>query len=745
MILTIFILLSIISMILANKVTINNDIAKYLPSTSETRIGMDIMEQNFKEIKESDFQIMFKGLQQEQKMEIYQQLTEVEGVSVVDYDNSENYNKEDYTLYRIHVEDTEDSEVATKVYEEISKKYENYEIATNGVIAEQNTEVLPTWIVVLAIGCVLIILIIMCESYVEPFLFLIAILVAILLNNGTNIIFGTVSNITSSISAILQLALSMDYSIMLMNRYNQEKQKESDKIKAMKNALYNAFTSISSSSLTTIVGLITLIFMSFKIGQDLGLVLAKGVLFSLISIFFVLPALILIFDKWIVKTKKRTPNINLEKLGKFSYKIRPIAIFLFLGAFIISYLLKGNLGILYTASEEDKISEIFGENNQIAIIYKAKEEEAVSKHLKGIEEKDKVEDVLGYGNTINEKLTNSQLLEQLKDLGAEVSIDDYLLKILYYHYYNQEEKNTMTFDEFVSFIKTEVYNNPNIEGQLDGATKANIDKLANFTSSTQINQKRSMDEIANILDIETDKVNDILIYYHSQKTPISISLDEFIKFMNQDVLTNEKYAKNVDTNSRENLKKLAQFTNQNTIAKKMNSQEMAHLFGMHENTMKDLYSYYILVNGMDTKITIAEFANFVLTDVLTNPQYANNLKEATIHQIKMLATFSKQSNITTKMNTNELANIFGIDENVIKQLMLLEMGKSDNGTVFSISNFIQQTLAIKNNTSYLDKVDVSSLEKLAIFAKNENHMNTTKMDQQMLASIFDQVARKRFC
>ena len=480
MILTIFILLSIISMILANKVTINNDIAKYLPSTSETRIGMDIMEQNFKEIKESDFQIMFKGLQQEQKMEIYQQLTEVEGVSVVDYDNSENYNKEDYTLYRIHVEDTEDSEVATKVYEEISKKYENYEIATNGVIAEQNTEVLPTWIVVLAIGCVLIILIIMCESYVEPFLFLIAILVAILLNNGTNIIFGTVSNITSSISAILQLALSMDYSIMLMNRYNQEKQKESDKIKAMKNALYNAFTSISSSSLTTIVGLITLIFMSFKIGQDLGLVLAKGVLFSLISIFFVLPALILIFDKWIVKTKKRTPNINLEKLGKFSYKIRPIAIFLFLGAFIISYLLKGNLGILYTASEEDKISEIFGENNQIAIIYKAKEEEAVSKHLKGIEEKDKVEDVLGYGNTINEKLTNSQLLEQLKDLGAEVSIDDYLLKILYYHYYNQEEKNTMTFDEFVSFIKTEVYNNPKIEGQLNGATRANIDKLASY-------------------------------------------------------------------------------------------------------------------------------------------------------------------------------------------------------------------------------------------------------------------------
>lgn len=744
-VLAVFIVFSIISIILAGKVTINNDIAKYLPSTSETRIGMDIMEQNFKEIEESTFQIMFTGLTEEQKTEIEQQLTEIEGVSAVDYDETEAYNKEDYTLYKIHVNDTEDSEKATKVYEEITKKYEDYETHTNGSIAEQNAEVLPTWIVALAVGCVLIILIIMCESYVEPFLFLIAILVAILLNNGTNIIFGTVSNITSSISAILQLALSMDYSIMLMNRYSQEKQKESNSVEAMKNALYNAFTSISSSSLTTIVGLITLVFMSFKIGRDLGFVLAKGVLFSLISIFFVLPALILIFDKIIAKTQKRTPHINLEKLGRFSYKIRPIAIFLFLGVFIISFLLKGNLGILYTSSEEDKISEIFGENNQIAIIYKTKDEEAMSKHLKGIEEKEKVEQVLGYGNTINEKLTYNQLLDKLEDLDADVTIEDYLLKILYYNYYNQEENNTMTFDELVSFIQTEVYNNPKIEEQLDEPTRANIDKLANFTSDAQINKKRSADEIASILGIEKDKINDILIYYHAKNTQVSISLNEFIRFMNQDVLTNEKYAKSIDANSRESFNKLAKFTNKNTIGKKMNSKEMAQLFGMDENTMKDLYTYYINVNGIDTKITISEFANFVLSDVLTNSQYANNFNEATISQIKMLATFSNQANITKKMNTTELANLFGIDENSIKQLMLLKMGKSDNGTVLRIADFINQTIYLKNNTTYLNDVDISQLEKLATFATNQNNINTTKMNQQTLATIFDQVARKRFC
>ena len=100
--------------------------------------------------------------------------------------------------------------------------------------------ILPTWILVLAVAIVAIILIIMCESYIEPFLFLVCIGIAVLLNNGTNIIFGTVSNITSSISAILQLALSMDYSIMLINRYRQEKEKNNNNVEAMKEALYPA-------------------------------------------------------------------------------------------------------------------------------------------------------------------------------------------------------------------------------------------------------------------------------------------------------------------------------------------------------------------------------------------------------------------------------------------------------------------------------------------------------------------------
>lgn len=725
-ILSLFILLSIIAALLSNNVNINYDIAKYLPSNSETRIGMDIMEEKFKEIKSSSLNIMFKGISDDEKNEIFEYLKNIDGVSSVDYNLTEDYNKEDYTLYVINVDDVADSEISSKVYDSIKEHFKDYEMYTSGSIAQKNEPVLSIWIVVLAVGCAFIILTVMSESYVEPILFLTAILMAVLLNKGSNVIFDRVSNITDSISAILQMALSMDYSIMLMDRYRQEKEKEQDKVKAMKNALYNAFTAISSSSITTIVGLIALVFMSFTIGRDLGFVLAKGVLLSLICIFFVLPSLILMFDKLITKTKKRSPTIKLNKVGKISYRIRYVATILFILAFIGSYLLKGNLGILYTESQSDKISEVFSENNQIALIYKTEDEEIIAQYLKELEKKDRVDKVLGYSNTINEKLHYDELNQRIKDLGSEVDVEEYLMKLLYYNYYNQNENNTMTFNEFINFINSEVYNNPKMSDKLDETTRKDIDRLKNFTESTLINKKRTASEIANILEIDESKIDDILIYYNSKNNNLKISLNDFINFMNKDVLTNETYAKNIDKANRENLNTLSKFTNKNTITKKMTSAEMAKLFEMSESTMSSLYTYYISLNEIETKMTISEFSNFVLTDVVTSNKYSNMFDESTINNIKMLSTFSNKSIITKNMNSSELANLFGIDENKVKQVLLLKYGKTDNGTTLTISEFINTVTYIKTNTHYLDGLDTSDFEGIdqSILSNNTKYTAT---------------------
>lgn len=734
-ILILFIILSIISVIMSKKVNINYDIAEYLPNTSETRIGMDIMEREFKEIKSSSLNLMFEDLEEGEKTKIYDELIQINGVGSVDYENTENYNKENYTLYVVNVDDVNDSKLAADVYNQIKEHYKDYKIYTSGEISDRNNPVLPTWIVVLAVGCALIILIIMCESYVEPFLFLTSILIAVLLNNGTNIIFGTVSNITNSISAILQMALSMDYSIMLMNRYAQEKQKETDKVEAMKKALYNAFSSISSSSITTIVGLLALVFMSFTIGKDLGFVLAKGVLFSLISIFFVLPGLILMFDKLITKTKKKSPILKMDGLGKFAYKLRFIAPILFIGAFIGCYLIKGDLGISYTENTSNEINQIFTENNQIALIYKSEDEETIDKYLKQIENEENVEEVLGYGNTINEKITYDKLNAKLTDLGTETDVENYLLKIIYYNYYNQDESNVISFNDFVNFIQNDVYENQEVSDKIDKEAKTDIDRLSNFTNITSINKKRTISEIASILDIDEQNVKDILVYYNSKNNNTKISLSEFIRFMNKDVLTNEKYASKIDNTVRNSLNTLSEFSNTNTIQRKMTSKEMAELFGMSETAMKDLYTYYINANEINNKMTISEFSNFVLSEVITDSNYANSFDETTITNIKMLSTFSNVVTINTNMNSKELSNLFGIEEETINQLLLSKYSNMDNGTKLSISEVVNSTIYLKNNTSYLNNVDISGIEQIAI---DENMMAiSTKYSATELSKILN--------
>ena len=169
---------TILCTFLETKVKVNYDMAEYLPKTSETRKGMDIMEEEFKDYPSSSLNIMFQGLKEEEKTDIYNYLEKIKGVSEVDYDDSSEYNKDDYTLYVLSLDCKKDSKTAASVYNNIQEHFQDYTFYTSGDVAQSNGEVLPIWIVGLAIFCALIILIIMCESYVEPFLFLPAILMA---------------------------------------------------------------------------------------------------------------------------------------------------------------------------------------------------------------------------------------------------------------------------------------------------------------------------------------------------------------------------------------------------------------------------------------------------------------------------------------------------------------------------------------------------------------------------------------
>ena len=229
----IFIILTILAVFSTKFTKINYDIMEYLPKSSDVRKGLDIMEDNFDD-EMSSLDIMLKDLSDEDKTKSLEYLKNLKYVDEVEYENNEYYNKDNYTLYVLNLDYDSSSKEAKQVYTEVVEHFKDNLVDTSGSISSENKNVLPFYIVVIAVLSALVILIIMSESYIEPFLFLFAILIAVFLNKGTNFIFGSVSNITNSIAAILQMALSMDYSIMLMNRYRQEREGEEDKVKAMK-------------------------------------------------------------------------------------------------------------------------------------------------------------------------------------------------------------------------------------------------------------------------------------------------------------------------------------------------------------------------------------------------------------------------------------------------------------------------------------------------------------------------------
>ena len=294
---------------------------------------------------------------------------------------------------------------------------------------------MPIYVVVAAVLSLLILLLTM-DSLVTPFIFLLGIGMAIVYNMGTNMVFGEISYITQALTAILQLGVTMDYSIFLLESYEANKVRyDGDKNRAMAHAISNTFTSVTSSSVTTIAGFAALCFMTFKLGMDLGLVMAKGVIIGVIVCLTVLPALILCFDKAIDKTTHKNPN--LDGLSKKIVKGWPVVLVLFLvllgpamygnSNYEIYYDIAGALPqSLDSAVANKKLEEKFNMNStHIVLMKNGMASKEKSEMLKKIEDVKGVKWALGIdsfkGVSIPSSMIPKKLESKLKSDNYEIA------------------------------------------------------------------------------------------------------------------------------------------------------------------------------------------------------------------------------------------------------------------------------------------------------------------------------------
>lgn len=443
-------------LLLFPRININEDMTRYLPDDSRMKQGIDSLRTYFPEIDMDAYfvKVMFSGvIDRDSTADSLKSIEGVAGITSVEENGG-------HTLYQLSVEDDADTKTVAYL---ISQKY-----GDSAVVEHNANSIMPDNMgMILMVGVTIVfgILFLMCSSIVEALLFILTIGMAVVLNMGTNAFLPSVSMLTNTIVAVLQLVLSMDYSIILMNRFRQVLQDEPDINKAMGIALKSASPSILSSGLTTIVGLLALLFMKFRIGMDLGVVLAKGVLFSLISIYTILPALILIFYKGIRKTEKKVFLMPTERLSRFELRFRvPLAI-LFVGIFGFSWYLSKRTELSYANIWESRINEVFPPKNNFSLLYRTSSEDKVIALADSLDTDTGVFMALSYPTLFRKELTAAEMCDNIQSLLAllpsmpgasfpDIALDTDLLtpetmKILYYAATHPERDEKMSFEDMI--------------------------------------------------------------------------------------------------------------------------------------------------------------------------------------------------------------------------------------------------------------------------------------------------------
>ncbi len=426
---------------------INYDVLTYLPEDIETMQGQEIMTNDFGIGAFS--MLMVDGMEDKDIVKLKEKVEKVDGVAnVLWYDSLadisvpqsmlpsklyDEYNTEDGTMMAVFFKDGTSSDETMKAVTEI-RKVTGKECFLSGMsaivedtkeLAEKET---PLYVLI-AVALSALVLAITMESIFVPVLFLLSIGIAIVYNLGTNVFFGEISYITKALAAVLQLGVTMDYSIFLMHSYQEQQVRYSgDKERAMAHAISQTFSSVIGSSVTTVAGFIALCFMSFTLGKDIGIVMAKGVIFGVLVCVTVLPSMILCCDKLIEKTKHKP---LLPDIGRISDKVTKRYV-IYVVAFVILLFpaIYGNnhTGVYYNLDESlpkdlpsvianTKLKEDYNMNTTHMILVDSSVAGSdVKKMSQEIEKVDGVKWVLGLDNLVGSGVPADMLPESVTSM-----------------------------------------------------------------------------------------------------------------------------------------------------------------------------------------------------------------------------------------------------------------------------------------------------------------------------------------
>lgn len=451
-----FFLLTVILLIFSafsrNWVEVESELSAYLPEDSGTRQALDIMEEQFTTLGSA--QVMAANITQDQAEALRDQIAGIKGVQGVEYDNTEEHYNNDSALYTVTFDYDESDDACLDSLEEIKSALSAYDLYVSTELGNTEQEAIDREVSVIMVYVAVIIVVVLLftsQTYAEVPVMILTFVVAMILNLGTNFLLGKISFVSDSVTSILQLALSLDYAVIFCNRYKEEHRLLPIR-EAVIVALSKAIPEIGASSLTTIGGLVAMMFMQFRIGADMAVCLVKSILFALLSVFVVMPGLLMLFGPLMDRTEHRNFVPKIPFVGKFAYKTRFVVPVLFVVAIAVAFPLSQKCPYAYGESSletpvlnetqiaENMIHDNFTSTNMLALMVPAGDYEKEAAILSELEQYAEVDSAMGIANV--EAMDGYTLADQLspREFAELAGLDYEAAQVVYGAYAASQEE-----------------------------------------------------------------------------------------------------------------------------------------------------------------------------------------------------------------------------------------------------------------------------------------------------------------
>ena len=685
--------LGVVCGIMMLHVNVNADMTKYLPDDSQMKSGLEIVMSEFgssAQMSGADVHVMFEGMRPNEVPGIRTLLEGYEDVRGVSYRYSADST---HTVFDLDVPKSVDQKALGK---QISNRF-----GGNCVVeTSQDGATPPISVMIFAAVLIMVVLFVMAQSWFEPVVILMTTGLAILLNMGTNALLPSVSITTNFIGSILQAVLSLDYCIVLLNRYRQEQDEHTDRktaVLAANRAIKKAAPSILSSALTTVVGLLMLCFMRLKIGTDMGVVLAKGVVCSLICTFTAMPSLMMLFRKTINKTAKKAYVPPTDGLARFVSRHKlPMAV----GAVILfggSWYLSQQTTIFFSAEKESEIEKIFPSPNPFVLVYDTQDEGQVYELVDSLIAQPGIQGVISYPTLMSRPLTPAEMASHVKSLltdfkemmpqGAAVpaealdALTPETVRLLYYLEAKGDEEQRLAFPDVARFLHSHVANNPLLASYLDDEMKEQIEALQSMLDVTPAEPKKEVSvQHSAISNQKEEELVDTTVPVRETIAPLMISpemmaIDEdSVEMPSVEV---EKIAvipfieKLNATQTSAISVEMRKLTDTAAIRLPMSVKEMSNFIGSTQIQTQLVYGY---APGKAKKLTPLEYVHLLVDDLFQRKGLAGMISDeqrTLLSQRAYLMDLADKNASLTPKALNILLRAFGIEEFTDEELLAI--------------------------------------------------------------------------